>query len=99
MLVLSIDKYKPHSIKVGTQKIDKTKTKNGNLLNHLNFHLTFIHFPVDCSGSLPLLCPDSPLSAAFNTVNHSIFLSSLAATGICDTALDWIKSYLSGRSS
>ena len=32
-------------------------------------------------------------------MNHSILLSSLAATGICGTALDWIKSYLSGRSS
>ena len=39
------------------------------------------------------------LSASSDTVNHSILLSSLAATGICCTALDWIKSYLSGRSS
>ena len=39
------------------------------------------------------------LSAAFDTVNHSILLSSMAATGICGTALDWIKSHLSGRSS
>ena len=38
------------------------------------------------------------LSAAFDTVNHTILLSSLAATGICGMALDWIKSYLSGRS-
>ena len=39
------------------------------------------------------------LSAAFDAVNHSILLSSLAATGICGMALDWIKSYLSGHSS
>ncbi|KAJ8397934.1 hypothetical protein AAFF_G00432810 [Aldrovandia affinis] len=36
--------------------------------------------------------------SAFDTVEHSILLSSLAATGICGTALAWIDSYLSGRS-
>ena len=35
------------------------------------------------------------LSPALDTVNHSILLSSLAATGICGMALDWIKSYFS----
>ena len=39
------------------------------------------------------------LLAAFDTVNHSILLSSLVATGICCTAQDWIKSYFSDCSS
>ena len=38
-------------------------------------------------------------SNQLSAVNQSILLSSLAATGICGTALDWIKSYLSGCSS
>jgi len=39
------------------------------------------------------------LSAAFNTISHKILLKRLETEfGVCDSALGWIQSYLSGRS-
>ena len=37
------------------------------------------------------------LSAAFDTINHTILLRRLDWFGVIEKALDWIKSYLTGR--
>ena len=38
------------------------------------------------------------LTAAFDTVDHGIFLKQIKSIGICESALAWIASYFSDRS-
>ena len=48
-----------------------------------------------CSSAILLMLD---LSAAFDTIDHDIFLSRLCNVyGITGNALDWFRSYLTGR--
>ena len=59
-------------------------------------HNDILH-SVDRSGAVVLVLLD--LSAAFDTLDHSLLLQSLAHNiGISGNALEWFRSYLSGRS-
>ena len=58
--------------------------------------LSDILFAVDRGDFAALVLLD--LSAAFDTVDHDIFLQRLESSfGIADVARDWFRSYLSGR--
>ena len=75
--------------------------QSANRRNHstetaLNRVHSDIAMAIDKGHSAILVLLD--LSAAFDTVDHSMLLSRLNTRfGICDKALDWFQSYLSGR--
>jgi len=48
------------------------------------------------SGSLNILIL-LDLSAAVDTINHNVLITSLSAIGVSGTALNWFQSYLSKR--
>lgn len=50
--------------------------------------------PADCKSRDPVLCPSLPV--AFDTVNQQILQSTLSELGVSETALGWLRSYLSG---
>ena len=54
------------------------------------------HLNMEEGGSTAVAFFD--MSKAFDSLPHSLILSSLARVGVCGSLLAWIQSYLSGRS-
>jgi hypothetical protein len=57
--------------------------------------LNFVFHAIDDNKVTVLVLLD--LSAAFDTVNHTILLSQLSSLGVGGTAVNWFRSYLTSR--
>ncbi len=75
------------------------KEKIGHYFSFITtLNIKVITFTLARAGSKSSVHILLDLSAAFDTVNHQILLSTLMKMGVSGTALQWFKSYLSDRS-
>ena len=63
---------------------------------NLFLFMEYIHADLDSRIQVDVIYTD--FSKAFDKISHNILLARLAEVGVSGTLLDWIQSYLTGRS-